>query len=191
MKTLFTLQLINILDRTANNSKSNKLDVSSKSAIASTFNSFIKLGTDIYGRPFASKLSKEGIHDALRFEMMLSSDNFKQTLSDDVVGKKVLNRIKYPTAAKVAKEMNEIHEKYKNQMTSDKSEVDDIEQTYAIRTKSGEGPVTFVKGVRSDTGRHEVRRWYAWQNNINYFDVRECSYEYWSNNPETQISTNN
>jgi hypothetical protein len=73
---------------------------------------------------------------------------------------------------------------------ADAADVDDAEHTYAIRTKFGNGPVIFVKGVKSDNGRHDVRKWYAWAHGINYFEVRECSFEHWANNPDTQIATN-
>ena len=83
-----------------------------------------------------------------------------------------------------------IAEEYGNNIVEDITTVEDLTQLYVIRTQTGNGPVIFVTGVKSDEGRHEIRRWYSYQHKVNYFQVRECSYEYWANHPETQDSTN-
>lgn len=191
MKTLFTVQIIDTLSKIASSTKSKKLDISSDAVTNALFNKFLQLGNQLYGRPFMTKLSSSGIRTYNDFTMMLSSDAFINDLSDDAIGRKVLSQIKYPSADIIKKKMTDCYNKYKDHILCDESDIDDAEHTFAIRTKLGNGPVVFIKGINDDAGRHEVRRWYAWQYKINYFDVRECSYEHWSSNPETQIATNN
>lgn len=190
MKKILAIQVIDVLTKVAARNSSKKVDISSVSSAKISFNKFIQMGTDVYGWVFASHLSDAGITNANQFAELLMSESFKDILRNDSIGKNAIKQIKYPSAAKIADEMKSIHDKYKNQMTTNSDEVSDTEQTYAIRTQFGDGPIVFVKGVRSDEGRHEVRRWYAWAHGINYFEVRECSYEYWANNPGMQIATN-
>lgn len=190
MKTLFTIQIIDILSKVANDTTNKRLNISTVESANSLFNKVYRLGIQFYGKSFISKLSNIGVKNSTDFAMLLSSESFMNDLADDTIGKKVITQIKYPSAAKIAKEMNDIHNKYRDQIIFDENSIEDINQTYAIRTKLGNGPVVFVKGVKTNEGRHEVRRWYAWANKINYFEVRECSYEFWANNPETQIATN-
>lgn len=189
MKKILAIQIIDVLSKVAARSNSKKVDITSTATSTAAFNAFIRMGTDIYGYPFATHIAEEGIRTANQFAMLLMSDSFKDMLKADSVGVNVIKQIKYPSKARIAEEMKAIRNKYKDMIFDNAEDVDCGEHTYAIRTQFGNGPVVFVKGVRSDDGRHEVRRWYAWAHGINYFEVRECSFEYWANNPDTQIAT--
>lgn len=190
MKKILAIQVIDVLAKNAARSKSKKIDIANAQTIKAAFNAFIQLGTDIYGYPFATNIANEGITTPTAFSMLLMSDEFKNMLKADFIGAGLIKQIKYPSAKRIAEEMQTIHNTYKNSIIADAADVDDAEHTYAIRTKFGNGPVVFVKGVKTDNGRHDVRKWYAWAHGINYFEVRECSFEHWANNPDTQIATN-
>lgn len=189
MKKILAIQIIGVLSKVASHSNSKKVDITSTATSTAAFNTFIRMGTDVYGYPFASHIADEGIKNANQFAMLLMSDSFKDMLKADSVGVNVIKQIKYPTKGRVAEEMKAIRNKYKDMIFDSADDVDFDDYTYAIRTQFGNGPVVFVKGIRSDEGRHEVRRWYAWAHGINYFEVRECSYEYWANNPDIQVAT--
>lgn len=189
MKKIIAIQIIDILSRIASRLNSKKVDITSTTTTAAAFNAFIKMGTDVYGYSFVSRIAEEGVRNAGQFAMLLMSDSFKDILNTDSVGIKVIKQIKYPTKARVNEEMKAIRNKYKNMIFDNVDDVVCNDYTYAIRTQYGDGPIVFVNGVRSDEGRHEIRRWYAWMYKINYFEVRECSYEYWVNNPNIQNAT--
>ena len=189
MKKILAIQVIDVLSKVAARSNSKKVDITSKATSTASFNAFIRMGTDVYGYPFASYIADEGITNANQFAMLLMSDSFKDMLKADSIGVNVIKQIKYPTKTRVAEEMKAIRNKYKDMIFDNADDVDSDDYTYAIRTQYGDGPIVFVKGIRSDEGRHEVRRWYAWAHGINYFEVRECSFSHWANNPGTQVST--
>lgn len=189
MKKILAIQVIDVLSKVATRSNSKKVDITSTATSTASFNAFIRMGTDVYGYPFASRIADEGITNANQFAMLLMSDSFKDMLKADSIGVNVIKQIKYPSKARVAEEMKAIRNKYKDMIFENADDVVCDDHTYAIRTQYGDGPIVFVKGVRSDAGRHEVRRWYAWAYKINYFEVRECSYEYWVNNPDIQNAT--
>lgn len=189
MKKILAIQVIDVLSKVAARSNSKKVDITSAATSTVAFNAFIRMGTDVYGYPFASHIAEEGIRTANQFAMLLMSDSFKDMLKSDSVGVNVIKQIKYPTKARVAEEMKAIRNKYKDMIFDNVDDVICDDHTYAIRTQFGNGPIVFIKGVRSDDGRHGVRRWYAWAHGINYFEVRECSFEHWANNPHTQVAT--
>lgn len=189
MRKIFIVQLIDTLNRIAHNSTSKMVDLSSKAGITRTFKALYKLGTDVYGYDFAKKLSDAKITDGDDLKELLMSDDFKAAMQADRQGMFLIKKIKFPTKAAIAQEMKEIHNKYKNQMSDNADDVEDPLHTYAIRTQFGDGPVVFVEGIKSEQGRREVRKWYAWVNKVNYFQVRECSFEYWLKHPETQDAT--
>lgn len=189
MKKILAIQVIDVLSKVAARSNSKKVDITTAATSTVSFNAFIRMGTDVYGYPFASRIADEGITNANQFAMLLMSDSFKDILKADSIGVNVIKQIKYPTKARVAEEMKAIRNKYKDMIFDNADDADSDDYTYAIRTQYGDGPIVFVKGVRSDAGRHEVRRWYAWAYGINYFEVRECSFSHWANNPGTQVST--
>lgn len=189
MKKIFAIQVIDVLSKVATRSNSKKVDITSAATSTASFNAFIRMGTDVYGYPFASRIADEGITNANQFAMLLMSDSFKDMLKADSIGVNVIKQIKYPSKARVAEEMKAIRNKYNDMIFDNADDVTCDDYTYAIRTQYGDGPIIFVNGVRSDEGRHEVRRWYAWAYKINYFEVRECSYEYWVNNPDIQNAT--
>lgn len=180
MSKLFVTQIIDILNRIAMQSKSKMVDISNKSAIARTFRLFYKIGNDVYGFNFIKKLGDAKIKDAEDFNELLISDDFKDALMADRQGMFLIKKIKFQTKTELAKEMKAIQKKYNNQMSEDINDVDDPEHTYAIRTNPyGLGPDVFVEGVKTEEGRREIRKWYAWFYKVNYFKVRECSVEWY------------
>lgn len=189
-KSIFDLHLIEILSRVPSYSKLNRIDISNKQNEVKTYNLLLDLGMAKYGREFLVKLMAKGIKSAGDFTALLSDDSFIDMLQNDSIGKSIIKKIKYPSASRVKQEMKKIAEEYGNNIVKDITTVEDLTQLYAIRTQTGNGPVIFITGVKSDDGRHAIRRWYAYQHKVNYFQVRECSYEYWANHPETQDSTN-
>lgn len=191
MNKLFTAQLIDVLNRIAMQSKSKRIDITSKANTTRVFKALYKIGTDIYGYNFAKRLSDAKITDGEDLKLLLSSDDFREKMMADRQGAFLVKKIKLPTKAELGKEMKAIYDKYKDQMSDNPDDVDDPLHTYAVRTQFGDGPVVFVDGIKSDAGRKEIRRWYAWMYKVNYFQVRECSFEYWLKHPESQNSTDN
>ena len=189
-KSIFDLHLIEVLSRVPSYSKLNCIDISNKQNEAKTYNFLLELGLAKHGRDFLTKLIAKGVKRASDFTALLTDESFIDMLQNDSVGKSLVKKIKYPSASKVKQEMKKIAEEYRNNIVEDITTVEDLTQLYVIRTQTGNGPVIFVTGVKSDEGRHEIRRWYSYQHKVNYFQVRECSYEYWANHPETQDSTN-
>ena len=189
MNKLFIAQLIDVLNRIAMQSKSKTVDLASKANATRVFKTLYKIGTDIYGYNFAKKLLEAKITDADDLKQLLISDDFRQKMMEDRQGAFLIKKIKLPTKAEIGKEMKAIYDKYKDQMSDDPDDVDDPLHTYAVRTQFSDGPVVFVDGIKSEAGRKEIRKWYAWLHKINYFQVRECSFEYWLKHPEVQSST--
>lgn len=189
-KNIFDLHLIDILSKVSSYGKLNRIDISNKQSEDKTYNFILELGLNKYGREFLTKLIAKGVKRASDFTALLTDESFINMLQNDSIGKSLIKKIKYPSASRVKQEMKKIAEEYRNNITEDITTVEDLTQLYVIRTQTGNGPVIFVTGVKSDEGRHEIRRWYSYQYKVNYFQVRECSYEYWANHPETQYSTN-
>ena len=189
-KNIFDLHLIDILSKVSSYGKLNRIDISNKQSEDKTYNFILELGLNKYGREFLTKLIAKGVKRASDFTALLTDESFINMLQNDSIGKSLIKKIKYPSVSKVKQEMKKIAEEYGNNIVEDITAVEDLTQLYVIRTQTGNGPVIFVTGVKSDEGRHSIRRWYAYQYKVNYFQVRECSYEYWANHPETQYSTN-
>ena len=189
-KSIFDVHLIDILSKVSSYGKLNRIDISNKQAEDKTYSLLIDLGLNKYGRGFLTKLIAKGVKRASDFAALLTDESFIDMLQNDSIGKSLIKKIKYPSASRLKQEMKRIAEEYGNNIVEDITAVEDLTQLYVIRTQTGNGPVIFVTGVKSDEGRHEIRRWYSYQYKVNYFQVRECSYEYWTNHPETQDSTN-
>lgn len=180
MSKQFIIQIIEILNILSLRAKNKMFDISNKSAATRSFNMLYKLGSDMFGYNFVRKLSDEKIKDASDLKELLLSDDFKDAMMNDRQGKFVIKQIKYPTKADIAKEMKAIQKKYNDQMSEDINDVDNPEHTYAIRTNPyGLAPDLFVEGVKSEEGRREVRKLYAWMYKVNYFKVRECSLDWY------------
>lgn len=74
---------------------------------------------------------------------------------------------------------------------------ENIKFYWACRNADGNGPVLFVQCATydSETGRpiwesderHHVRAIYARLTRTKYYDARECSYDYWDNNPDDRF----
>ena len=189
-KSIFDLHLIEILSRVPSYGKITRIDISNKQSAVKTYNLLLDLGMAKYGRQFLVNLMAKGVKTTGDFTALLEDEAFIEMLQNDTIGKSLVKKIKYPSASKVKQEMKKIAEEYGSNIVTDITTVEDPTQLYAIRTKNGDGPVVFITGVKSDDGRHAIRRWYAYQYKVNYFQVRECSYEYWANHPESQDSTN-
>ena len=189
-KSIFDLHLIEILSRVPSYGKITRIDISNKQSAVKTYNLLLDLGMAKYGRQFLVNLMAKGVKTTGDFTALLEDEAFIEMLQNDTIGKSLVKKIKYPSASKVKQEMKKIAEEYGSNIVTDITTVEDPTQLYAIRTKNGDGPVVFITGVKSDDGRHAIRRWYAYQYKVNYFQVRECSYEYWANHPESQESTN-
>lgn len=185
MTKKFFIQVVDTLN------KLSKVDISTKLAANRTFRMFTKYGVDLYGYQFGKDLSNEKIKDGDLFREWLNSDEIREQLAADRVGKMLIKRIQFPKKSDLYKENKAIYDKYKDQMSKKSEDVNDPLHTYAIRTQFGDGPVVFVEGVKSEEGRREIRKWYAWMYKVNYFQVRECSFEYWLKHPETQDATDN
>lgn len=166
------------------------LDVSTKAAAGKAFRKFIKFGVDVYGYDFEKILNGLKVKNAEDLRELFLSDDFISMLEADSIGARLLKTsIKLPTSAAIAKEMKAIYNKYEDNMSENPDDVEDPDNTYAIRTQFGDGPVVFVDGVMSPEGRREVRRWYAWMYKINYFEVRECTFDFWLEHEDTRYAT--
>lgn len=166
------------------------IDITSKAAANKSFRNFIKFGVDVYGYAFEKLFRDLNVKDADDFRELFLTDEFISQLESDSIGARLMKTsIKLPSSANVAKEMKAIFNKYEDNMTEAPDDVEDTDNTYAIRTQFGDGPVVFVEGVMSPEGRREVRRWYAWMYKVNYFQVRECSFEHWLEHEDTRYAT--
>lgn len=155
------------------------------------YREFMKLAQTKYGYTFEQELNNLGLQSGIVFRDWINSEVIRERLSKDVIGNALLKRIKFAKSAELAHEYKAIYDKYVGYMTTEIDESEADQNTFVIRTNNGYGPVVFVTGM-PDFGyeaRHEVRRWYAWQYKINYFDVRECSYRFWSNHTDVQYAT--
>ncbi len=187
-KTRMKIFLTRFID-TLNSLKS--VDVSSKNAADRTFKALLSMGVSKYGDRFVEMLKSPAIDviDGTQLRELFDSEDFQNVLRGDRGGRAVLAKAKLSKASTIAKENTAIYNKYKDQMSENPDDVDNPNQTYAVRTQMGDGPVIFVEGVKSPEGRREIRRWYAWMYKVNYFQVRECSFDYWAAHPETQTAT--
>jgi hypothetical protein len=152
---------------------------------------FLEVAKNKFGFNFLNELKELGLKSSRVFRDYLNSANFRETLETDNFGKSLLNKIKFSKDSEIKKECTKIYNKYKDFMTTEENDIADTNGVFAIRTQYGTGPVVFIKDM-PDFGyeaRHEVRRWYAWQYKINYFEVRECSYDFWNNHEDSQIAT--
>lgn len=166
------------------------LDVSTKAAAGKAFRKFIKFGVDVYGYDFEKILNGLKVKNAEDLRELFLSEDFISMLEADSIGARLLKTtIKLPTSAAIAKEMKAIYNKYEDNMSENSEDVEDPDNTYAIRTQFGDGPVVFVEGVMSPEGRREVRRWYAWMYKVNYFEVRECTFDFWLEHEDTRYAT--
>ena len=82
-----------------------------------------------------------------------------------------------------------IYKQYKGVICTDESQIESIDNAWAIRTQFGTGPVVFIDNVSTEEDRHKLRQWYAWEYKVNYFQVRECTYKYWLETPEYRYAT--
>jgi hypothetical protein len=60
--------------------------------------------------------------------------------------------------------------------------------TWVVRTKWGNGPVVSMEGLE-ESDRHVIRSMYARMYGISYYEVRECTAQFWLDHPETRVST--
>lgn len=190
IKSLFDLHLIDTIAKIPSYTKSKLIDVSTDTKAKLSFGLLIELGTSKYGNKFCVELSdKRNVKGHKDFIELLSDDDFISMLKSDSIGKSLLAKIKLPSAAMMKKEMKGIKEKYKDNILLELNESKAYDNIYVVRTQYGTGPVVFITGVNADCDRHDIRRLYAYEYKINYFQVRECSYAHWVNHPETQEST--
>ena len=190
IKSLFDLHLIDTIAKIPSYAKSKSIDVSTDAKAKSSFDLLIELGTSKYGNKFCIELgNKRNVKGHKDFIELLSNDDFISMLKCDSIGKSMLAKIKLPSAARMKNEMKAIKEKYKDNILLDLHEAEACDNMYVVRTQYGTGPVVFITGINADCDRHDIRRLYAYEYKINYFQVRECSYEHWVNHPETQEST--
>lgn len=165
--------------------------VNNTTAAAKAHVLFLNMARDKFGFGFVNKLKELGFGSVMVFKDYLNSESFREALEKDNFNKSLLKKIKFSKDADVKKECTNIYKKYKDYMTTEVDDIKDTNGVFAIRTQFGTGPVVFVKDMPNFgyEARHEVRRWYAWKYKINYMEVRECSYEFWSNHEETQYAT--
>lgn len=155
------------------------------------YREFMQIAQAKYGSSFKQELESLGLVNGLRFRDWINSATTREALTLDTIGNKLVSRIKFAKASDIEKEIKNIYAKYEKFIVTNEEEITSIDGTFAVRTNDGHGPVVFITGM-PDFGydaRHEVRRWYAWQYKIDYYAVRECSYEFWNNNPEVQCAT--
>ena len=151
MNKLFTAQLIDVLNRIAMQSKSKRIDITSKANTTRVFKALYKIGTDIYGYNFAKRLSDAKITDGEDLKLLLSSDDFREKMMADRQGAFLIKKIKLPTKAAIAQEMKVLRDKYKNQISTDENDVDDPIHTYAVRTNPyGLAPDLFFDAIKCE-----------------------------------------
>lgn len=157
---------------------------------AKMFVTFMECAKNKYGYEFCRELNALGFKKFIVFKDYINSQVFRDMLAKDS-NKKLIERIKFSKAAEMNRECENIYNKYKNYMFDEIDDTENNEGVFAIRTKWGNGPVVFVRNMSDFNyeARHEVRRWYAWKYKINYFEVRECSYDFWNNHEESRYAT--
>ena len=143
-KSIFDLHLIEILSRVPSYSKLKSIDISNKQSELKTYNILLELGTAKYGKEFLTKLKAKGVKNVMDFTAMLKDESFIKMLQNDVVGKSIIKKIKYPSANKVKQETKKITEENCNNITNDITAVEDLTQLQDIRTKSGNDFISII-----------------------------------------------
>ena len=141
-KSIFDLHLIEILSRVPSYSKLKSIDISNKQSELKTYNILLELGTAKYGKEFLTKLKAKGVKNVMDFTAMLKDESFIEMLQNDVVGKSIIKKIKYPSANKVKQE--KITEENCNNITDDNIAVEDLTQLQAINTKTGNDFISII-----------------------------------------------
>ena len=141
-KSIFDLHLIEILSRVPSYSKLKSIDISNKQSELKTYNILLELGTAKYGKEFLTKLKAKGVKNVMDFTAMLKDESFIEMLQNDVVGKSIIKKIKYPSANKVKQE--KITEDHCNNITDDNIAVEDLTQLQAINTKTGNDFISII-----------------------------------------------
>ena len=143
-KSIFDLHLIEILSRVPSYSKLKSIDISNKQSELKTYNILLELGTAKYGKEFLTKLKAKGVKNVMDFTAMLKDESFIEMLQNDVVGKSIVKKIKYPSASKVKQETKKITEENCNNITNDITAVEDLTQLQDIRTKTGNDFISII-----------------------------------------------
>ena len=143
-KSIFDLHLIEILSRVPSYSKLKSIDISNKQSELKTYNILLELGTAKYGKEFLTKLKAKGVKNVMDFTAMLKDESFIEMLQNDVVGKSIVKKIKYPSASKVKQETKKIAEENCNNSTNDITAVEDLTQLQDIRTKTGNDFISII-----------------------------------------------
>ena len=143
-KSIFDLHLIEILSRVPSYSKLKSIDISNKQSELKTYNILLELGTAKYGKEFLTKLKAKGVKNVMDFTAMLKDESFIEMLQNDVVGKSIIKKIKYPSVSKVKQEMKKITEENCNKIADDNTTVEDLTQLQAIVTKTGNDFISII-----------------------------------------------
>lgn len=187
MKRLTFIKMINVLTSLS----MKNIVVNTAIDASKVYREVMQIALTKYGPSFKQELEDLGLVSGLRFKDWINNANTRDALAQDPVGSKLTPRIKFAKSSDIEKEIKNIYNKYEKYIVTNEDEILSADSTFAVRTNDGQGPVVFITGM-PDFGyeaRHEVRRWYAWQYKIDYFAVRECSYEFWNNNPDVQYAT--
>ena len=143
-KSIFDLHLIEILSRVPSYSKLKSIDISNKQSELKTYNILLELGTAKYGKEFLTKLKAKGVKNVMDFTAMLKDESFIEMLQNDVVGKSIIKKIKYPSASKVKQEMKNNTEENCNNITNDITAVEDLTQLQTVSTKTGNDFISII-----------------------------------------------
>ena len=144
-KSIFDLHLIEILSRIPSYSRLKSIDISNKQSELKTYNILLELGTAKYGKEFLTKLKAKGVKNVMDFTAMLKDESFIEMLQNDIVGKSIINKIKYPSASKTKQEMKNITEEPCNNITNDiTAAVEDLTQLQSINTKTGNDFISII-----------------------------------------------
>lgn len=143
-KSIFDLHLIEILSRVPSYSRLKSIDISNKQSELKTYNILLELGTAKYGKEFLTKLKAKGVKNVMDFTAMLKDESFIEMLQNDIVGKSIINKIKYPSVSKVKQEMKKITEEHCNNINDDITSVEDLTQLQPIRTKTGNDFISII-----------------------------------------------
>ena len=143
-KSIFDLHLIEILSRVPSYSKLKSIDISNKQSEIKTYNILLELGTAKYGKEFLTKLKAKGVKNVMDFTAMLKDESFIEMLQNDIVGKSIIKKIKYPSTNKVKQETKNLTEENCNNITDDITTVEDLTQLQPIRTKTGNDFISII-----------------------------------------------
>ena len=143
-KSIFDLHLIEILSRVPSYSRLKSIDISNKQSELKTYNILLELGTAKYGKEFLTKLKAKGVKNVMDFAAMLKDESFIEMLQNDIVGKSIVKKIKYPSASKVKQEMKKITKEHCNKIADDNTTVEDLTQLQPIRTKTGNDFISII-----------------------------------------------